>query len=1163
MDVRNNLYLGYEGSDNSMTISDGGAVVVEQSLYIGYHELASNSTLSLTDQDSELSADYILFGSSNGKLDVVDGAKVTTYGVQIASGDENLIRVSGVGAELHAGNMDFLTDENSLEIVDGGVVTGKSFVVHGHQNSTTVSGNGSSLLFSEQLEVYGSKNILQVSDAAQLQAERLYLFGNSNQMTVEGIGSRLDLGYGQLLVDIGASNLVEVSGGGNLSAGSSFIGVGASSNNIVVVSGTGSQWDNAFDLGVGSGGSNNKLHISDGGSVINSKGVVGWNSSSTCNEVLIDGYGSVWGNSQDLHVGYGGANNALYLTDGGLVSASNSYIGTMSDNNQVLVQHSGSVWSNAAELYIGYGGGDNLLRIFDGGQVESGNAYVGYDAMASGNSVEVRDAGSYWFSKGGLHVGYAGSENTMRVENGSQVQAWGNSSIGYAATANSNQVVVSGPRSAWGVGAMVPRYVVLPPTYPPVPGGGSGGSVGGGVIIIGQPPIIGYPGGGNSLIITNGGSFASGGEGLYIGSSNLVSIGGGSFTGGSGGVLVGGGASVVSYSDSPIFPGNFPTQVMIMASFGELSIGREGSFNSLDIDDGGLVACGSAFIGETSNAWFNTVSVTGSNSEFKAWNDLSIGGRMSQTYYMTSDGWENSWIDGGRGNSLHVGDGGLVSVGHDMHNRNYSTLTLDGKDSRIEIGGDYYQDATAWLRFGVDTNASGAPETALISVDGTAEFEKDARIEYASNVGELQFDTFYTNKLIEADRLVVAGVENADSLDLEMLDASGSLVDVLFWEYEQDIYALAGRKYLAESAGFADGSMMARLAKEIDDMSLLGDADASDMIYLLNTMSGAQQNAQLTQQYGRNVPSFMHIQGMTEGLGEITKHASRRSKNAPEGVAGPYSADRGMRGWIKTYGSWAERSSHGGFSGYDHDVYGTIVGIDQPLDTALVGVAGGYAHSRIDQDDNDRSEAKTGYAVVYASFGTEDWFGDVNLAYGRSSVEDRSGTVFGAEADYKASNYALYLGGGKEMQSRDGLFVFTPEASLLMSYYSQEDYTEEAGVGVVREVEWYEHHSAVSMLGATVAMQLEQGDLVFEPETYLRWMHEFNADEERLDFTLLNGLGGKYSSVMPAAEEDMLEAGAGLSCIFKNEATLSLGVSWRIGEDYDAYSVGARATAEF
>ncbi|HSR87376.1 MAG TPA: autotransporter outer membrane beta-barrel domain-containing protein, partial [Pontiella sp.] len=503
-----------------------------------------------------------------------------------------------------------------------------------------------------------------------------------------------------------------------------------------------------------------------------------------------------------------------------------------------------------------------------------------------------------------------------------------------------------------------------------------------------------------------------------------------------------------------------------------------------------------------------------------------------------------------------------VSVGAAMYNRNYSIVNLD-PGGLVSIGGDYYQDDTAMLRFGVETNAAGAPVNALITVGGTAEFEENAQIEYASNVGELLFDRFYTNKLIEADTLVVAGITNANSLDLEQLDASGSLVDVIFWENEQDIYALAGRKYLADSAGFADGSMMARLSKEIDDMSLLGSADALDMIYMLNTLSGSAQHNELLQQYAYTTPGYLHIQGMTEGLGELTKHISRRPAPAPEGAAGPYNADRGARGWIRPYGHWSDRSDQDGFSGYDHNVYGTLVGIDWVQDHVLLGVAGGYARSDIDQDDGRDSQADTGYGVFYASVGTQDWFGDVSVAFGRSDIEDDSGTVFGSEADYDANNYALYVGGGKEMRSRSGMFFFTPQASLLMSQYQQNSYTEKMGTGVAREVDAYDYSSVVSSLGAAVAMQQDYENLTLRPELRLRWLHEFNDDEEKIDFTLLQGMGGEYFSLMPAAEEDILEAGAGLSCGFDNAWALMLDLDWRFGEDYDAYSVSGRAVYEF
>jgi outer membrane autotransporter protein len=201
--------------------------------------------------------------------------------------------------------------------------------------------------------------------------------------------------------------------------------------------------------------------------------------------------------------------------------------------------------------------------------------------------------------------------------------------------------------------------------------------------------------------------------------------------------------------------------------------------------------------------------------------------------------------------------------------------------------------------------------------------------------------------------------------------------------------------------------------------------------------------------------------------------------------------------------------------------------------------------------------------VFYASVGTKDWFGDINIAAGRSDIEDESGTEIDAQADYKASNFALYLGGGKEMRSRSGRFFFTPKASLLLSDYYQNGYSEEIEPGVVRDVASYDRGSIISSLGAAVAMQKEYDSTILRPEARLRWLHEFNSDVEQIDFTLSEGLGGQYYSLMPATEEDVLEAGAGFSCMFHDQWSLVLDLDWRFGADYNAYSVSGRAVVEF
>lgn len=102
----------------------------------------------------------------------------------------------------------------------------------------------------------------------------------------------------------------------------------------------------------------------------------------------------------------------------------------------------------------------------------------------------------------------------------------------------------------------------------------------------------------------------------------------------------------------------------------------------------------------------------------------------------------------------------MVEIGRDMHNRNQSIVSID-PGSQINVTSNYYQDATSVLRFGVETNSAGEPLNARVSVGGTAAFETGATLQYHSNVGLLEFDTYYTNLIIEADQLVVGGVANA------------------------------------------------------------------------------------------------------------------------------------------------------------------------------------------------------------------------------------------------------------------------------------------------------------------------------------------------------------------------------------------------------------------
>ncbi|MDF7801031.1 autotransporter domain-containing protein [Pontiellaceae bacterium B1224] len=1182
------LTVGLSGSDNTLIITNGAtvsSVVVE----VGGRRTGNEAVI--TGVDTRLSCNGLFIGgyaASDNSMHILDGAKVssTFAGITVSPnsavgplGSNNLVRVSGAGSLWSIkGGLDLAAGE--LLVEDGGeLFTGDANVM----GDVLVEDSGSMWTNSSHLDV-------QIGSVTARGGGQI----NSDTVSIRGGGSVASTGEDSVFNvedvltigdDSAGGNTILIEAGGRVANTIGYIGYNSSSDsNTVMVSGSGSVWQNHEALYMGTGGTGNSLSVEDGGLVL-----VG--------DVNTNNFSSI-GSGGGILIGDASGTPEMIVANGAQVESSQGYIGLGADESgSVVVSGEGSIWNNTVygtpsytysnpvnsgslyddpvvvplgDLSVGYAGSGNSLVIENGGRVESLGSNIGYGEMATNNSVMVSGEGSVWENRGQLNVGYDGSGNLLRVEDGGAVVSVSGISIGYGEGADDNQVVVSGEGSSlrsglYADGTLPPGTVVLPP-YTTFAGGGS--------VISGSGYLmVGNTGSGNALTVSDG-SFAGGNS--YIGgatSNNSVSvfnggsiwsnttglvITGGTFTGGEGGVV----SNVVI--TPPVIQ---PNPVLIMNRLGELSVGRGGSGNSLLIEDGAQVYSMGGVIGQQSNAWNNAVSVIGTNSAWHSQYDLSVGGQMAD--YIA--GWntlesqiESAWFDGGRGNALHVADGGLVSVGRDLHNRNWSSINID-PGAAIHVASNYYQDATSSLRFGVETNAAGAPLNALVTVGGTVEFEKGAKIEYASNIGQLQFETVYTNKIIAADKLIVAGIENPDSLDLEMLDASGSLVDVIFWENDQDIYGLVGRNYLADTAGFDTNSMMGALANEIDDMSLLGDPNANSMINLLNTMSGSQQSAQLEQQYRQGAPAYQHGRSMTEGMNEIKKHATLKDKTKPAeltGAKGPYNPEQELQGWIKPYGLWADNAAQGGFSGYDQQVFGTVVGFDLPLEGALIGVASGYGYSSLDLDDGDQSTAKTGYAVFYLCSGTEDWFYDVNMGFGLSKIEQESGTAFANSADYDASNFALQIGGGKEI-AINRRWAFTPKASALWSYYYQKDYTETSSQGVARNVDAYVRNDLLSTLGAAVSWQKQFKTMAIKPEARLYWLHQFNDDEGQIDYELVNGMGGQYYFLMAPPEADVLEAGLGLTCILNDDLQFVIDVDGRFGEDYSAYALSGRAVIEF
>jgi fibronectin-binding autotransporter adhesin len=493
------------------------------------------------------SGDYFV-GSTNAvsdALEVVGGGLLSDTNGWVGDGlkgAHNSVVVNDSGSVwTNSGSVSLGSNgpNNSLTITNGGVVIdADAYIGNGawenwsSNNWAWVTGAGSLWTNSSSLSIgtVGPWNLLVISNGGSV----VDAYGNlgdndlyegSNTVVVTGAGS-LWTNSSQLLIgaESGIGNRLVISNGGSVFAVN--VGFGGEYNSAIVT-GIGSSWTSASLFNLGQMGSSNSLYVTAGGRVYGSNSYIGYVGLSSNNTVLVSDAGSAW-HSLSLYVGYVGAGgDVLTVSNGGAVYAAASCLG-LDNNDAVWVGGPGSAW--VTTNYLDIVGSNNSLVISNGGLVHDSTAYVGNNPMGPNNTVWVSGRGSVWTNSGALYVGYYGLKNSLVVSNGGLVSDSGGF-IGCNANCNSNSVLVTGPGSVWTNSAL---------------------SV-----------TVGDGGADNSLTISNGGAVYSpsgyvGGDGA----SNTVFVGGNGATwrisntleiGGFGGgtrLTIGAGGTVLAFSAS-------------------------------------------------------------------------------------------------------------------------------------------------------------------------------------------------------------------------------------------------------------------------------------------------------------------------------------------------------------------------------------------------------------------------------------------------------------------------------------------------------------------------------------------------------------------------------------------------------------------------------------
>ena len=278
-----NLFVGFTNSDNTLLVTNGGQLSVENLAYIGHGENSSNNSVVVTGPSSLLtgSGSHLAVGylGSGNSLVISNGAKVL-------GGSPDQYFSSYIGYDSNSANNSVLvTGADSLWANSGEVSVGRG----GGSNRLTVADGGT---VTSAVGYIGNGN------------------GNSsnNSVLVTGANSLWTNSSDLWVGVVESGNSLTVADGGTVAAASVFVG--------------------AF------GGSGNSLVISNGGTVASDIAYIGLDSSN--NSVLVTGADSLWTNSGELVVGGVGIGNSLTIADGGTVAASGIKIAEQADSSGTL-----------------------------------------------------------------------------------------------------------------------------------------------------------------------------------------------------------------------------------------------------------------------------------------------------------------------------------------------------------------------------------------------------------------------------------------------------------------------------------------------------------------------------------------------------------------------------------------------------------------------------------------------------------------------------------------------------------------------------------------------------------------------------------------------------------------------------------------------------------
>lgn len=1244
------VFVGAQGKDNQLNISDGGQMLIGGSLYLGSDASAtgnqvninSNSvlnvggdivvgdsggenTFTMAGGQVDVTDDFILgsgsinnrydqIGGTNtvagafiigrttnatGKTGFVDNDRVETTGNLAIIGTNATLNVQqGLTVGLEGGGSILTIRDGGAVNVDGDAVIGEAVgdnYIYLQRDSNTLFNVTGDIVVGKSEE--GSNRLAVYGGTANI-GGNLYLGATTNQheiknfIHVETTNAVINVANALYIGASNSVNTLDLVDGATVRALDLYVGTYEGvSNNVVTVTGESSLLyvTNIFEIG-SSTGTNNSVVVQNGGILhVDQTGIV---ISGTNNNLEIADGGTLQAIDWDATM----IDENIVFDTGSTLELGGSYLGTNRLDGFFELSLNGSLATNNAlwdtgsnTLYVGYVEDGNTLTAKEGGMIATAtNLIVGRNENTTGNELNSTGAGSLVDVGNNLTIGRNGSSNnTLTIEEGGQVDV-GNSLIIGSSSGNNNALIsgLSNSVSTLTIGNTLTIGMEEDATFNALTVSSNA------TVTVSGIATIGSHASNNRMEITGTNAFLNALTNFVIGAGDAS---GNEFNVTDGTAMVAGDLIIGKDVDSTDNTGSITGSNSLIQVISDLYVGQDGSDNTLNIADGGVLEVLNAYVGFTTNSQFNTITVSGSNSTFSSSGTLYAGYEGSDNLVEVLDGASltasNAYVGYASSdnqltvtgsnsaftvlNDLFIGNTDTnisfnnefgvfelaqASIGNNLSISN-SVLFIDA-GSQITVDGNYSQDPFSTLALRVSTNYA----TTNLLVGNTGSFAKDTTFEIFDDDTVVGTTNDVARALVSAGTLEID--EQAATQDLlndsivignDLLDFNLILSNNIIWIDN------VTRLSLATASGLEPGTQLADVADEIDFMADSSNEVAVTMRDFMDTeLDSNGRNTAFHNYYDEKISSSPAHSAINLGMQSVAEQLTKRADStrarmgmaaasSPEGAGGPHMAEQSMQGWVTGYKTWLDKSADSGFDGYDGSIGGFLIGTDWSLaEGILVGIAGGAGNATLDKDNGASTDTDTTFGSIYMSAGTRDWFADASLIYGGSSIDTVLGSTFDTKASYDAKNTGIYVGGGKEIIGN--YLTFTPQASLLANYYKQDGYEEKSSNAVARKVDSFDALYLQSSIGCNVGFYTAMGETIIKPEFRAFWVHEFNADEEDVAFQLIDGTGS-YNMQLQAPESDIIKLGAGLTAKIGEYLELRADLDTRRGSNYSDHTL--------